>query len=166
MIENFCGLNKLRYIELEKRMQHLFEKMRKKKRQRGGERDCKIPSHNFFLAFEDASLWRSKSRPKCFCNECAYERKHFILHSHCIRWLYYTQVSALWSFHCMHSLTAPSPYCTLIWTWHRHFMPAACFIKFTSLPNHTSYLAFVPQVCKNDLVSSSSELSNKSFLFA
>lgn len=51
------------------------------------------------------------------------------------------QVSALWSFSlhaffymlCTHTHTTSHQYCSLIWTWHRHFIPAASFIKFTAL---------------------------------
>lgn len=53
------------------------------------------------------------------------------------------QVSALWSF-SLHAFcyimlcatqhnTTSHQYCSLIWTWHRHFIPAASFIKFTAL---------------------------------
>lgn len=34
--------------------------------------------------------------------------------------------------------TTSHQYCSLIWTWHRHFIPAASFIKFTALTDtHT-----------------------------
>ena len=71
----------------------------------------------------------------------AIETLHFAFALHSLALLYSSVCIMIFSLHAFSHCS----YCTLIWTWHRHFMPAACFIKFTALPNHTSYLAFVPE---------------------
>lgn len=148
----FCGPNKL-HCSCTWNIQHAFE-------------DCKIPSHQFLMPL--LCFWRWRLASVClrmrskgnwntsFCIRTAFVR------------LYYIQVSALWSFHCMRSLAASSPYCTLIWTWHRHFIPAACFIKFTALPNHTLLMLMLKRATmQNELTisfSSSSSTSSSEFL--